>query len=220
MRLFRFLPDCGSAVSEPSYRRRGDFSLSLCQEDLPNGLRLITIPTDYPNIVSLYIVVGELAHATKQSRARPALHTCLSTSCSVAQRTRRRDHSDAADGGRLIECLHFERSHRIPHDFSKEDLRARTLDGGRPFPARRITARRLKFDPRCVGRVQQEQCGPLRTSSTKPCTQQVSKSIHTVTRPWISQGRAGDAWKGISIAVSSSRATIVPIHHNHHGGRY
>src|SRR6195952_5537762 len=28
------------------------------QEDLPNGLRLITIPTDYPNIVSLFIVVG------------------------------------------------------------------------------------------------------------------------------------------------------------------
>jgi zinc protease len=28
------------------------------QEDLPNGLRLITIPTEYPNIVSLYIVVG------------------------------------------------------------------------------------------------------------------------------------------------------------------
>src|ERR1700729_3067383 len=27
------------------------------QEDLPNGLRLITIPTDYPNIVSLFIVV-------------------------------------------------------------------------------------------------------------------------------------------------------------------
>src|ERR1700749_2396367 len=28
------------------------------QEDLPNGLRLITIPTDYPNIVSIFIVVG------------------------------------------------------------------------------------------------------------------------------------------------------------------
>ncbi len=28
------------------------------QEDLPNGLRLITIPTDYPNIVALYIVVS------------------------------------------------------------------------------------------------------------------------------------------------------------------
>src|ERR1700693_5850137 len=34
------------------------FSYPHVQEDLPNGLRLITIPTDYPNIVSLYIVMG------------------------------------------------------------------------------------------------------------------------------------------------------------------
>src|SRR3954454_1578064 len=27
------------------------------QEDLPNGLRLITVPTDFPNIVATYIVV-------------------------------------------------------------------------------------------------------------------------------------------------------------------
>src|SRR5678815_650504 len=27
-------------------------------DDLPNGLRLITVPTDYPNIVALYIVVN------------------------------------------------------------------------------------------------------------------------------------------------------------------
>jgi zinc protease len=27
------------------------------QEDLPNGLRLVTVPTDYPNLVALYIVV-------------------------------------------------------------------------------------------------------------------------------------------------------------------
>ena len=33
------------------------FPYAYKQEDLPNGLRLITIPTDYPNIVSLYIVV-------------------------------------------------------------------------------------------------------------------------------------------------------------------
>src|SRR5215471_17299622 len=26
-------------------------------DDLPNGLRLVTIPTDYPNMVALYIVV-------------------------------------------------------------------------------------------------------------------------------------------------------------------
>ena len=34
------------------------FPYSYVQEDLPNGLRLITVPTDFPNIVSLYIVVN------------------------------------------------------------------------------------------------------------------------------------------------------------------
>jgi zinc protease len=34
------------------------FPYPYVQEDLPNGLRLITIPTDYPNIVALFIVVG------------------------------------------------------------------------------------------------------------------------------------------------------------------
>src|SRR5579884_1686644 len=34
------------------------FPYEYVQQDLPNGLRLITIPDDYPNIVSLFIVVG------------------------------------------------------------------------------------------------------------------------------------------------------------------
>ena len=33
------------------------FPFAYTQEDLPNGLRLVTIPTDLPNIVALYIVV-------------------------------------------------------------------------------------------------------------------------------------------------------------------
>src|SRR5689334_4259684 len=33
------------------------FPFPYTQEDLPNGLRLVTIPTGFPNIVSLYIVV-------------------------------------------------------------------------------------------------------------------------------------------------------------------
>ncbi len=33
------------------------FPYAYKQEDLPNGLRLVTIPTDYPNLVSLFIVV-------------------------------------------------------------------------------------------------------------------------------------------------------------------
>jgi zinc protease len=34
------------------------FPYSYTQEDLPNGLRLVTVPTDYPNIVAVYIVVA------------------------------------------------------------------------------------------------------------------------------------------------------------------
>jgi zinc protease len=34
------------------------FPYNYSSDDLPNGLRVITIPTDYPNIVALYIVVG------------------------------------------------------------------------------------------------------------------------------------------------------------------
>lgn len=33
------------------------FPYPYSQEDLPNGLRLVTVPTDYPNIVATYIVV-------------------------------------------------------------------------------------------------------------------------------------------------------------------
>jgi zinc protease len=34
------------------------FPYPYVQQDLPNGLRLITIATDFPNVVSLFIVVG------------------------------------------------------------------------------------------------------------------------------------------------------------------
>ena len=43
------------ASAEPATKA---FSLAYDQHDFPNGLRLITIPTDYPNVVALYIVVG------------------------------------------------------------------------------------------------------------------------------------------------------------------
>src|SRR2546426_11171004 len=33
------------------------FPFPYTQEDLPNGLRLVTIPTGFPNIVAVYIVV-------------------------------------------------------------------------------------------------------------------------------------------------------------------
>ena len=47
-------------------------------DDLPNGLRLITVPTDYPNIVALYIVVTT-GRETRSSRGSRASLTCSST---------------------------------------------------------------------------------------------------------------------------------------------
>ncbi|MCL5743882.1 MAG: insulinase family protein, partial [Acidobacteria bacterium] len=49
-----FAPGHGKDTPKPAARI---FPYQYVQEDLPNGLRLITIPTDYPNIVALYIVV-------------------------------------------------------------------------------------------------------------------------------------------------------------------
>ncbi|HVY95018.1 MAG TPA: pitrilysin family protein [Bryobacteraceae bacterium] len=58
MRLFRSLALCLLASTSILCAAGKIFPYAYTQEDLPNGLRLITIPTDYPNIVSLFIVVG------------------------------------------------------------------------------------------------------------------------------------------------------------------
>src|ERR1017187_7178691 len=59
MRLLRFLlAVCCLAPVSHLLAAAKIFPYAYVQEDLPNGLRLITIPTDYPSIASLYIVVG------------------------------------------------------------------------------------------------------------------------------------------------------------------
>src|SRR4051812_6444762 len=50
---FAFLAAAALAAQAPAKI----FPYPYSQEDLPNGLRLITVPTDYPNIVAAYIVV-------------------------------------------------------------------------------------------------------------------------------------------------------------------
>ncbi len=52
MRFFAAFLICICAVS--LFAADKIFPYPYVQEDLPNGLRLITIPTDYPNLVSLF----------------------------------------------------------------------------------------------------------------------------------------------------------------------
>ncbi len=43
------------ALAQPKSRKLFPYNYTV--DDLPNGLRLVTVPTDYPNLVALYIVV-------------------------------------------------------------------------------------------------------------------------------------------------------------------
>ena len=48
-------PATKAAAAQPKEQKLFPYQYST--DDLPNGLRLITVPTDYPNLVALYIVV-------------------------------------------------------------------------------------------------------------------------------------------------------------------
>ncbi len=58
MHFKTLLPALALLTAGSLFAADGIFPYPWVQEDLPNGLRLITIPNDYPNIVALYIVVG------------------------------------------------------------------------------------------------------------------------------------------------------------------
>jgi zinc protease len=56
--ISRFLlAACCAAIALGAQPPRKIFPYAYSQEDLPNGLRLVTVPTDYPNIVAVFIVV-------------------------------------------------------------------------------------------------------------------------------------------------------------------
>ena len=49
---------CVPILALAQQKSRKIFPYNYSIDDLPNGLRLITVPTDYPNLVALYIVVS------------------------------------------------------------------------------------------------------------------------------------------------------------------
>ncbi|HEV2763083.1 MAG TPA: insulinase family protein, partial [Pyrinomonadaceae bacterium] len=49
---------CLPLVGFAQQKSRKIFPYQYKIDDLPNGLRLVTVPTDYPNLVALYIVVS------------------------------------------------------------------------------------------------------------------------------------------------------------------
>src|SRR4051812_1675539 len=57
MRTAVFLLVCSLAATAAAPKQK-IFPLAYDQYDLPNGLRVVTVPTDFPDIVALYIVVS------------------------------------------------------------------------------------------------------------------------------------------------------------------
>src|SRR5712691_1291682 len=56
--ISRFLlAACCASIALGAQPPQKVFPYPYSQEDLPNGLRLVTVPTDYPNIVAAFIVV-------------------------------------------------------------------------------------------------------------------------------------------------------------------
>src|SRR5581483_11582582 len=70
MFLRLFLAACCSLAAFEAGTAPKVFPYAYSQEDLPNGLRLVTVPTDYPNIVAVYIVV----HTGSRNEVEPG-HT-------------------------------------------------------------------------------------------------------------------------------------------------
>jgi zinc protease len=69
--VFRFLlAACCAVAAFAAEPKAKVFPYAYRQEDLPNGLRLVTVPTDFPNIVAVYIVV----HAGSRNEVEPG-HT-------------------------------------------------------------------------------------------------------------------------------------------------
>jgi zinc protease len=52
------LPLFAQGAANAQNTERKVFPYQYTIDDMPNGLRLVTVPTDYPNLVALYIVVG------------------------------------------------------------------------------------------------------------------------------------------------------------------
>ena len=120
-------------------RRQKIFPYPYVQEDLPNGLRLITIPTDYPNIVSLFIVVGtgsrNEVEPGKSGFAHLFEHLMFRGTAEFPPEQYQAELQNAGAASNAFTTDDLTAFHTT---FSKEDLPAHPLHGGRPLPAPRL----------------------------------------------------------------------------------
>ena len=132
------------------------------QHDFPNGLRLITIPTDTPNVVALYIVV-QTGSRNEVEAGKTRLRTSVRAHdvSGHARLSARKYDKFFKSAGAASNAYTTDDQHRLSHMFSKEDLDNDSQHGGRSLPDFKYRASLLQDgDTRRAGRVQQEQLDP------------------------------------------------------------
>ena len=164
------------------------FPYSYSQEDLRNGLRIVTIPTDYPNIVALYIVVQTGSRNEVEPGHTGFAHLFEHMMFRGTEKFPPEKYEQALKNAGAASNAYTSDDLTVYHTtFSKEDLEGMLCHGGRPLPESEVFRSRLSH--RNAGRarrVQQEQREPhqqaLRSFSRTP----PSTATPTSTPPWAS----------------------------------
>ena len=129
------------------------------QEDLPNGLRLITVPTDYANIVAVYIVVQTGSRNEVEPGHTGFAHLFEHLMFRGTPKYPAEKYNQTLNRIGAASNASTDDDLTVYHTtFSKEDLDDRARHGGRPLPEPEVRRARVQDrEPGRAGRVQQEQ---------------------------------------------------------------
>ena len=147
------------------------------EKTLPNGLKVIVVPTGFPNIVSLQIPVQtgsrNEVEPGKSGFAHFFEHMMFrGTKALSARRVQRHHHQ----GRRAAERLHDRRLHELPHHVREGRPREDPGDRGRPLPEPLVLDEALQDrGARGAGRVQQE----LREPDPQDCSRCMRDNAYT-----------------------------------------
>jgi zinc protease len=99
------------------------FSYKYFMDDLPNGLRVVTVPTDYPNIVALYIVVATGSRNEVEPGKSGFAHLFEHLMFRGTEKTTPRQYNDALKLAGADSNAYTEDDRTVYHTvFSKEDF--------------------------------------------------------------------------------------------------
>ena len=127
-------------------------------DDLPNGLRLITVTTGYPNIVALYTVVQVGSRNEIEPGRSGFAHLFEHLMFRGTEKFPAEKWGEIMQGaGASTKRLHQRRPDGLPRPFLQRGFGADSGTGSRPLPECEIFRRRFQDrNARRAGRIQQE----------------------------------------------------------------